>query len=155
MTDDAAANPDHGILEIRGSRERGFTYLVLRGPGLRTGDDTALPSAADQAPLTRVVEDLATAPEPADVTALGRFGVSYVYAPAPADINLVGNLDSVSGVTTGSATRPARAWNVEATPTGTDLVRDGDPLRLWLLALQGIAIVVVAVLAAPTRKVVR
>jgi hypothetical protein len=34
-------------------------------------------------------------------------------------------------------------------------VRDGDPLRPWLLGLQGIAVVVVAVLAAPTRKVVR
>ena len=105
--------------------------------------------------MTRVVEDLATAPEPADVAALGRYGVSYVFAPAPADISLVGNLDSVSGVTTGSAIQPARAWNVEATPTGTDRVRDPDPLRQWLLALQGIAIVVVAVLAAPTRKVVR
>ena len=155
MTDDAAANPDHGILEIRGSRERGFTYLLLRGPGLRTGEDTVIPSTADQAPMTRVVEDLATAPEPADVAALGRYGVSYVFAPAPADISLVGNLDSVSGVTTGSAIQPARAWNVEATPTGTDRVRDPDPLRQWLLALQGIAIVVVAVLAAPTRKVVR
>jgi hypothetical protein len=115
-----------------------------------------LPSSDEQAPLTRVVENLASAPEPADVAALSRFGVSYVYAPAPADISLVGNLDSVSGVTTGSATeRGARAWQVEATPTGTALVRDGDPLRPWLLGLQGIAVVVVAVLAAPTRKVVR
>ena len=53
----------------------------------------------------------------------------------------------------GSATSPgARAWQVEAAPTGDDLVRDPDPLRPWLLALQGLAIVVVAVLAAPTRK---
>ena len=50
------------------------------------------------------------------------------------------------------AARPApgaRAWQVEAAPTGADLVRDPDPLRPWLLALQGLAIVVVAVLAAP------
>ena len=67
MTDAAAADPDHGILVVRGSRERGFTYVLLRGPGLRLGDDTVIPSAADQAPLTRVVEDLATAPEPGDV----------------------------------------------------------------------------------------
>jgi hypothetical protein len=156
MTDAAAADPDHGILEIRGSRGRGFSYVLLRGPGARIGDDATLPAADEQTPLTRVVENLATAPEPSDVAALGRFGVSYVYAPAPADISLVGNLDSVSGVTTGSATRPgARAWQVEASPTGTALVRDADPLRPWLLVLQGIAIVVVAVLAAPTRKVVR
>jgi hypothetical protein len=156
MTDAAADDPDHGILEIRGSRAHGFSYVLLRGPGARIGDDAVLPSSDEQAPLTRVVENLASAPEPADVAALSRFGVSYVYAPAPADISLVGNLDSVSGVTTGSATeRGARAWQVEATPTGTALVRDGDPLRPWLLGLQGIAVVVVAVLAAPTRKVVR
>jgi len=156
MTDAAADDPDHGILEIRGSRTRGFSYVLLRGPGARIGDDGVLPAQDAQAPLTRVVENLATTPEPADVAALSRFGVSYVYAPAPADISLVGNLDSVAGVTTGSATRRgARAWQVERAPTGTALVREADPLRPWLLALQGIAVVVVAVLAAPTRKVVR
>ena len=112
-----------------------------------------MPSVADQEPLTGYVEDLVTAPEPADVAGLTGLGVAYVYAPAPADVALVGNLDSVSGVNPGSATDPgARAWQLEATPTGADLVRDPDPLRPWLLALQGLAIVVVAVLAAPTRK---
>ena len=85
MTDAATADPASGVLLVRGSRERGFTYVLLRGPGLRLGDDTVLPSAADQAPLTRVVAGLATAPDPADVRALGRLGVGFVYAPAAVD----------------------------------------------------------------------
>jgi hypothetical protein len=80
-------------------------------------------------------------------------GVAYVYAPAPADISLIGNLDSVSGVTPGSADQPgARAWRLEAEPTVSDLSRADDRLRPWLLAVQGLAIVVVVVLAAPSRR---
>jgi hypothetical protein len=153
MTDAAAADPDHGILVVRGNRALGFSYVLTRTPGVRLGDDSVMPSTTEQAPLTRIVEDLATAPEPEDVAALSRLGVAYVYVPRPADIGLVGNLDSVSGVTTGSASRPGdRAWQLEAAPTGADRPSGADPLRPWLLALQGLAIVVVAVLAAPTRK---
>ncbi len=153
MTDAAAEDPDHGTLVVRGTRATGLSYVLLRQPGVRVGDDSVMPGTDDQARLTRLVEDLATAPEPADIEALSTMGVAYIYAPAPADIALVGNLDSVSGVTQGSALRPgARAWQLEATPTRSGLPEDPDPLRPWLLALQGLALVVVAVLAAPTRK---
>ncbi|MEO5711828.1 MAG: glycosyltransferase [Nocardioidaceae bacterium] len=156
MTDAAAADPVDGILVVQGSRERGFTYVLTRTPGVRLGDDSVLPSTEDQAALTHFVEDLATAPEPSDVAGLTGLGVAYVYAPRPADIGLVGNLDSVSGLSTGSAGRPGdRAWQVEAAPTGADRPSGSDALRGWLLGLQGIAVVVVAVLAAPTRKVGR
>ena len=102
------------------------------------------------------MENLVTAPEPADISGLTGLGVAYVFAPRPADIGLVGNLDSVSGVSNGSAARPGdRAWQVEAAPTGADRPSGSDPLRPWLLGLQGLAILVVAVLAAPTRKVGR
>ncbi len=83
MTDAAAADPDHGILVVRGTRALGFSYVLTRTPGVRLGDDSVMPSTTDQAPLTRIVEDLATAPEPADVAALSRLGVAYVYAPRP------------------------------------------------------------------------
>ena len=156
MTDAAAADPDNGILVVRGSQERGFTYVLTRTAGVRLGDDSVTPSVSDQAPLTRVVEDLATAPEPEDVEALTGLGVAYVFAPRPADIRLAGNLDSVSGVSTGSAARPGdRAWQVEAAPTGADRPAGDAPLRGWLLGLQGVAILVAAVLAAPTRRVGR
>jgi hypothetical protein len=156
MSDAAAADPDNGILVVRGSRAQGFSYVLTHTPGVRLGDDSVVPSTREQAPLTRYVEDLATAPAPADIAGLSRLGVAYVYAPRPADVGLVGNLDSVSGVTTGSASRPGdRAWQIEAAPTGADRPSATDPLRPWLLGLQGLAIVVVAVLAAPTRRVRR
>jgi hypothetical protein len=156
MTDAAAADPENGILVVRGSRAVGFSYVLTRTPGVRLGDDSVLPSVEAQAPLTRIVENLATAPEPADVAGLTGLGVAYVYAPRPADIGLVGNLDSVAGISTGSAARPGdRAWQVEAAPTGDDLPSGSDPLRGWLLGLQAVAILVVAVLAAPSRKVRR
>ena len=152
MTDAATADPASGVLLVRGSRERGFTYVLLRGPGLRLGDDTVVPSAADQASLTRVVAGLATAPDPGDVRALGRQGIGFVYAPAPVDAALVGNLDSVSGLSPGSALSPgSRAWQLEGRRTPAPAPA-GDPLRPWLLLLQGVAVVVALVLAAPTRR---
>ncbi len=153
MTDAAADDPLNGILVVRGSRASGFSYVLLRQPGMRLGDDSVLPSTQQQSRLTRYVTDLASAPEPADVAGLSKLGVAFVYAPAPADIALVGNLDSVSGLSPASAIRPgARAWQFEAEPGDADLSRSTDGLRPWLLVLQGLALVVVAVLAAPTRK---
>ncbi len=153
MTDAAAADPVRGVLVVRGSRAGGFDFQLLRQPGLRIGDDTALPSAADQARLTTYVQGLAGAPQPSDVAGLARLGVAYVYVPPPADIGLVGNLDSVSGVTPGSALTPgARAWQLEAAPSRADLPEPDGAARPWLLALQGAALLVAGVLAAPTRR---
>jgi GT2 family glycosyltransferase len=153
MTEAADSDPVNGVLVVRGSRARGFDYVVLRGAGTRLGEDSVRPDSDAQARLTRRVQNLVTSPQPADVAALSRRGVAYVYAPAPADPSLVGNLDGLSGVAPGSAAQPgARAWQLEARPTAAGLSRDADPLRPWLLAVQGIAIVVVVVLAAPSRR---
>jgi GT2 family glycosyltransferase len=152
MTDAAAEDPVDGVLVLRGSRDRGFGFVVLRGSGTRLGDDSAVPDSDAQARLTRRVQDLVTAPEPSDVAALARTGVAYVYAPAPADISLVGNLDGVSGLRSASARPGARAWQLEESARDIDLSRARDPLRPWLLAAQGVAIALVLVLAAPSRR---
>ena len=155
MSDAAVSDPASGVLEIRGGAREGFSYVLLRGPGLRIGDDTILPTVEEQQPLTDLVARLVSAPEPEDVQALGDFGIGFVYAPPPADIALSGNLDSLSGVTIGSAVRPgSRAWQVDADLTSTPPVPTSAS-RPWLLAVQGVALLVVAVLAAPTRKVRR
>jgi hypothetical protein len=153
MSDAAEADPLSGALVVRGSRTAGFSYVLVRGPGIRLGEDTVMPSAVEQAGLTRTVGDLVSAPDPTDVDRLSRLGVAYVYAPAPADPTLVGNLDGVSGLTQASATGPgARAWQLAAAPTGADLRDAEDPLRPWLLAVQGVALLAAAVLAAPSRR---
>ena len=153
MSDAVADDPADGVLVVRGSRQAGFTYLLLRQPGVRLGDDAVLPAPSDQAGLTRTVADLASAPTPDDVRRLSRAGVAFVYAPAPADPSLVGNLDSVSGVSRGSATGAgSRAWQLEATPDRSALSQPGDLLRPWLLLVQGLAVLVVVVLAVPSRR---
>ena len=155
MTDAALGDPASGVLEIRGGAGEGFSYVLLRGPGLRTGDDTVMPRADEQQPLTDLVERLVSAPEPEDVRTLGDFGAGFVYAPPRADIALSGNLDSLSGVTTASAVRPgSRAWQVDVDLTSVPALPTSAS-RPWLLAVQGVALLVVAVLAAPTRKVSR
>jgi len=156
MTDEAHANPLNGVLVVRGSQQNGFDYVVLRSDGLRVGDDTLLPATATQQPLTDLVTRLATAPESSDIAALSAHGVEFVYLPRPADPQLVGNLDSISGMSPASALhRGARAWQVDAAPTGAALPDESGGVRPWLLVVQGLAILTVVVLAAPSREVRR
>ena len=155
MSDAAQDDPTRGVLVVRGDRARGFDHLLVRGPGLRTGDESVLPRAEEQEELTALVSALVTAPDPGDVEKLATFGIGFVYAPAPVDGRLSGNLDTLSGVTTGSATGGARAWQLQVPGSEESLDTAPDDLRPWLLGLQGLALLVAAVLAAPTRKVAR
>ena len=156
MTDAASADPASGVLLVDGSTDGGFEYVVHRGDGQRLGDETALPAPEDQAGLTTLVSNLATAPVPEDVTRLARHGIAFVYAPPPVDDTLAGNLDTVSGMTAASTVNPqARAWQVEAEPSRTALPEPGLTLRPLWLGLQGVTLVLALVFAAPTRKVRR
>ena len=156
MTDAAAADPDHGILVVRGlPRPRASATCCCAGPASGSATTRSLPvgrgpGAADRASW-RTSSPLRSRPTSPALTGLG---VAYVYAPRPADVGLVGNLDSVAGVTTGSATGPgARAWQLEAAPTGADLVaRPATRCGPGCWRSRASPIVVVAVLAAPTRK---
>ena len=153
MTDAATRDPDSGVLVVRSTEGSDLEYLVLRGDGQRLGDDTVAPAPEDQQELTDLVESLATAPQAPDVERLGAHGVEFVYAAPPADPVLVGNLDSVSGLTSASAVRPgSRAWQLEAEPSDEALpAPEGSP-RPVLLGVQGLALVLAAVLAAPSRR---
>lgn len=156
MTDAAQRDQDNGILVVRRDRN-GLSYALVRGEGVRLGDDTVAAPAGGHAALTDVVAGLATAPSPDHVTALSRHGVEFVYLAPPADPKLVGNLDSVSGLSTASAPRPgSRAWQLDAEPTRSALPSaPEDSTRPWLLAAQAVAVAAVAVLAAPSRRVRR
>ena len=84
------------------------------------------------------------------LSTLEQIGVDGVAVRLPAD------LDGVSGLTQASALRPgARAWQVEAGEGRTVEAARGETSRPWLLGLQGVALILVAVLAAPTRRVSR
>ena len=144
-----------GTLVVRGSTDTGFRYVVLRGPGLRLGDDSVQPTVGEQRGVTEVVGKLVTDPQTSDIEALSAHDIGFVYAPRPADPVLVGNLDSASGLTIGGSVPGARAWQLSAAPNGTALAPARAPYYDWLLGLQGLALLVVAVLAAPTRQVRR
>ena len=156
MNEATTTDPRRGVLVVRGDRDNGLSYLLLRGPGLRLGDDSVLPPAEEQQPLTELVGRLATAPEPENVRALQEYGVGFIYAPNPADPQLAASLDSVSGLSQGSAIRAgARAWQLDLPGAAGAPVTERSEARPWLLAVQGVALVLVAVLAAPTRRVRR
>ncbi|HET7385265.1 MAG TPA: glycosyltransferase family 2 protein [Nocardioidaceae bacterium] len=157
MSDAAATDPGKGILVVRGSRSTRFEYVLLHGAGRRLGEDSVRPTASDERSLTRLVTDLTTGPQPEDVRSLAAHGVAFVYAPAPADVVLVGNMDSASGVTPGSAVhRGSRAWQIQAAVSGRPAQRPSpDTPRFWLLIAQALAVLVVLVLAAPSRRIVR
>ncbi len=155
MSEAALAEPDRGVLVVRGDRARGFDHLLLRGRWLSIGDESVLPTAEDQSRLTDLVGALVTAPTADDVDRLAAFGVGFVYAPAPADGLLAGNLDTLSGTTRASAPRGARAWQLQV-PGGHEAVdAEGSAARPWLLGVQALALVVAGAQAAPTRRVAR
>jgi GT2 family glycosyltransferase len=152
MVDAAERDPDQGILVVR--REgRGLGWTLLRSDGARLGDDTVMATGEAQDRLTALVADLATAPTADDVADLSTYGVEFVYLPPPVDLDLVGNLDSVSGLRTASAPPASRAWQLDADPSRESLPEPGRSLRPLLLVLQGLAVVVAFVLAAPSRRV--
>ena len=155
MTDAVLRDQDDGILVLR-REDGGLAYSLVRGDGVRLGDDTVLAATEDQAGLTGLVADVATAPSAEHVEQLSRYGVEFVYLAPPAAPGLVGKLDSVSGLTSASAVRPgSRAWQLDAEPSREALPSPQDSTRPWLLAVQALAVVGAAVLAAPTRRVRR
>jgi GT2 family glycosyltransferase len=155
MTDAALRDQDNGILLVRGDGDR-LGYSLLRGEGMRIGDDTVAAPDAHRAELTEIVAGLATAPSADHVARLSRHGVEFVYLAPPADRDLVGNLDSVSGLSAASALRPgARAWQLDAEPSSDALPPAQPSARPWLLTAQALAVVAGAVLAAPTRRAAR
>jgi hypothetical protein len=153
MSEAAATRPTNGVLVIRGSSKQGFEYVVLRGDGLRIGDDSVLPTVTAQQPMTSLVGDLAASPDSQDIATLARHGVRYVYLPAPADPRLAGNLDSVSGLNFASAVRRgSRAWQVELPPSARALPTPSGSWRPLLLAVEAVALLMAAVLALPSRR---
>lgn len=150
MTEAAVKNPAAGVLVVQGSRADGFAYQLVRARGIRLGDETVLPVARDQAPLTDLVGRLVSGSAQDAVAALARERVGFVYAPGPVDAGLAASLDGLSGVSPASSPDDrARAWQLDQQSTGK--AASGNPLLPWLVGLECLAMVVVAVFAAPTR----
>ncbi|HCB05080.1 MAG TPA: hypothetical protein DEQ43_12695, partial [Nocardioides bacterium] len=151
MVQSSELGPEHGILVIEGSVDDGLTYTVRRGDGVTTGEDEVLALTAGDDHFTALVQELASRPTAEDVDALATHGIEYVVLPAPADGEVAAALDATSGLVQASAEdRSTRAWQVDRPLSSAELDGPRSWLRIGLLILQGVAILVVLVLCAPT-----
>jgi GT2 family glycosyltransferase len=151
MIQNAMRGPEHGILVVRGEVSEGLDYSVLRDDGTTTGEDEIAALSAEDESLTRDVRSLVSGPSPGAAGDLAGHGVEYVVLPAPADGVVASALDATAGLTQASAEdRSTRAWQVERAVDQDAVAGPDSWLRVGLLVVQALAIVVIAVLAAPT-----
>jgi hypothetical protein len=151
MVQSSEVGPEHGILVVRGSVADGLTYTVRRDDGVSTGEDEVLVLTAEDTDFTDLVRGLASRPTEDAVDDLAARGIEYVVLPAPADGEVAAGLDATAGLVQASAKdRSTRAWQVDRPLSADDLDGPRSWLRIGLLGFQGLAILVVLVLCAPT-----
>ncbi|PVG83094.1 hypothetical protein DDE18_07130 [Nocardioides gansuensis] len=151
MEQSSLLGAEHGVLVLRGSVDDGVDYRVRRGDGTTLGEDEVLALADEDVAFTKDVRTLVSAPTPAVVTALGDRGIEYVVAPAPVDGRIASALDATSGLEQASAEdRTTRAWRVDRPLSAGSVEGAWAWSRTVLLVVQGLAVLAVLVLAAPT-----
>ncbi|WP_160877167.1 glycosyltransferase [Nocardioides flavescens] len=154
MVQSSEEGPEHGILVVRGTLDDGLTWTVRRGDGVTTGEDEVLALAPDDTRLsgfTALVQSLTARPSPDAVDALARQGIEYVVLPSPADGEVAASLDATTGLVQASAEdRSTRAWQVDRPLSAQDLDGPRSWLRVGLLVLQGLAVLALLVLCAPS-----
>ncbi|QIK75600.1 glycosyltransferase family 2 protein [Nocardioides piscis] len=151
MEQSAQLGDEHGVLVVRGSVDEGIDYRVLRGDGVTLGEDEILALADVDREFDAAVRALVSAPTSGVVKTLGDAGVEYVVLPSPADGAVAAGLDATPGLDQASAEdRSTRAWRVDRPLAAEGVESRTSVLRIVLLVVQGLAVVVVLVLAAPT-----
>ncbi len=151
LAESAAEAPQHGVLVVRGDVEDGFTWSIDRGDGVTLGEDQLLATAVTDPADAAVVEELLTSSTTSDGTRLRALGVRHVLLTDPADGRLAAVLDATPGLTPTGADPGARAWQVDGDdPAPGTVAGPGSPWRVGLLVVQGLVLLVVLVLAAPT-----
>ncbi len=153
MVQRSVTGPEHGVLVVRGSVIDSITYTVRRGDGLTVGEDEVVALTDADPDVTATIRALVARPTPEVVDRLGDLGVEYVLLPSPADGAVAAALDAASGLVQASSSPGSRAWQVDR-PLDPDAVAgDGTSwLRVVLLLVQGLVLLVVLVLAAPTLR---
>lgn len=153
MTQAAEDGAEHGVLLVRGDVADGFSWRVHRGDGVRLGEDEILALTSVDLDLDADVAALVADPGADVVGELAGHGLDYVVMPAPADARVAASFDATSGLVRAStAERDTRAWQLEQPASPDAISGEGSSWHPWLLVIQGIAIVVVAVLCGPSRR---
>lgn len=153
MVQRSELGPEHGVLVVEGSVADGLTYTVRRGDGLTIGEDEVLGLTDPDPEVTSDVRALVSRPTPELVDRLGDLGVEFVLLLAPADSTVAAALDAATGLVQSSSGEGSRAWQVDR-PLDPDAVAGEGTAwgRVLLLVVQGLALLVVLVLAAPTLR---
>jgi GT2 family glycosyltransferase len=152
MQQSAGLGPSHGILVIEGDVDSGVTWTVQREDGLTVGEDEIVGLMAPDAALDEDVQTLVSAPEQDAAETLPGHGIAFIVLSAPVDGNVAAVLDATTGLEGASADdRDTRAWRVTADVDRGAVDAETAWWRVAMLALQGLAIVVVAVLCVPTQ----
>jgi GT2 family glycosyltransferase len=156
MTDDAMASDTNGILVITGDVASGLRFTVRRGSGDTVGENEIQYASTPDPGFTADVRALVSRPTPTVVSDLAAAGIDYIVLPEPADGDVAAGLDATDGLVQASAeSRATRAWRVGVPidPHALDGPRSAP--RVALLAIQGVAIVVVLILCLPTWRAAR
>ncbi len=152
MMQGAALGPSHGVLVVRGDVDTGFRWSVLREDGLTVGEDEIAGLMGSDDDLDAVVGELVSSPASGAVDALPAQGIEYVVLPEPADGNVAAVLDATTGLDQASAeNRETRAWQVAQGVEPDAVAGEESWQRLVLVVAQGVAVLVVLVLCAPTQ----
>lgn len=153
MEQSSDLGPAHGIVVLEGDLDQGLVYTVRRGDGPTVGEPEIIALTEPDAGLTEVLGDLLSRPRPAVAQALADHGIEYVVLSSPADPAVAAVLDTAPDLAqAGTEDRTMRAWQITRPLSETNLVAASSWTRTVLLVLQGVALVLVLVLCAPSRK---
>lgn len=153
MTELAGGSDTDAVLVLRGGPRDGVTYTLLRRGTPVIGEDSLAARTSPNPRLTRAVADLVAGAGEPSVEALAGYGVGYLVAPRPVSPAVQGALDATTTLSRASEGRPGdSAWRVQVPRDLSAVSRAEQPMHSLLLLLQGVAIVAVLVLAAPTRR---
>ena len=151
MVQSSELGPEHGILVVRGSLEDGLTYTVRRDDGVTTGEDEVLNLTTEDHDFTSLVQGLASRPTP-DVrggAGLARHRVRRAAGTRRRRGGGRAGRDRRTGA--GERRGPQHPRLAGRRPlSASDLDGSRSWLRVGLLILQGVAILVVLVLCAPS-----
>jgi len=151
MRQSAGLGPSHGILVVEGDVDTGLTWTVQREDGLTVGEDEIVGLMTPDPGLDRDVLTLVSSPEEDAAATLPGHGIAFVVLSDPVDGNVAAVLDATTGLEGASADdRSTRAWRVTDDVEAGAVEAETAWWRIVMLALQGLLVLVVAVLCVPT-----
>jgi GT2 family glycosyltransferase len=114
------------------------TFELVRGDGLRTGDDAVAPPVGTYSSLAATVARLVSNPSSDDAADLAAYGIGYVVMHSPVRAEVAARLDGTSGLTRAGVLDPdSSVWAVDYPAGRAQLLGStGDIQKATVLASQ-------------------